>query len=211
MNLMEALKCDFCGGRLVMDDSREFATCEMCGTKYMKSTVQQKIQEIRGSVTIQGEVQVKQPDFTIRGGVLETFNGESSDVVIPENVNYIGDNAFYGCVGLSSVYIPDTVVGIGHKAFWGCEFLTSIEIPQSVQTIGDGAFENCFRLETVYIPGRLQFYLQAFNNTPWYSRAVEYFKSKGLCQHCGGEFKGVLVKFCTVCGREKDYGILASH
>ena len=30
-------------------------------------------------------------------------------------------------------------------------------------------------------------------------------KSKGLCQHCGGEFKGLFSKKCAKCGKEKDY------
>lgn len=55
--VMRALKCDFCGGNLVMDKSREFATCEFCGTKYTKETVQEKIQEIRGQVSIVGAVE----------------------------------------------------------------------------------------------------------------------------------------------------------
>ncbi len=42
---MEALRCDFCNGSLVIDDSREFAVCEFCGTKYTKTTLQAKIQE----------------------------------------------------------------------------------------------------------------------------------------------------------------------
>lgn len=57
MKSMEALKCDFCGGGLIIDDSREFAKCEFCGTKYMKSTLQQKIQEIRGCVKVEGAVE----------------------------------------------------------------------------------------------------------------------------------------------------------
>lgn len=60
---MHALKCDFCGGDLVMDNSREFATCEYCGTKYMKETIKEKIQEIKGQVSIVGAV--------------ETFSGDT--------------------------------------------------------------------------------------------------------------------------------------
>ena len=39
---MQALKCDLCGGGLIIDDSREFAVCEFCATKYMASTLRQK-------------------------------------------------------------------------------------------------------------------------------------------------------------------------
>lgn len=30
-------------------------------------------------------------------------------------------------------------------------------------------------------------------------------REKGVCQHCGGEFKGLFMKKCAVCGRRKDY------
>ena len=54
---MKPLRCDFCGGQLIMDNSREFAVCEFCGTKYMKEIIQDKIQEIRGQVSITGAVE----------------------------------------------------------------------------------------------------------------------------------------------------------
>ena len=54
---MKPLRCDFCNGSLIMDKSREFATCEFCGTKYMKDIIQQKIQEIRGEISIVGAVE----------------------------------------------------------------------------------------------------------------------------------------------------------
>lgn len=57
MKSMEALKCDFCGGGLIIDDSREFAKCEFCGTKYMANTLRAKIQEIRGTVKVEGAVE----------------------------------------------------------------------------------------------------------------------------------------------------------
>lgn len=31
------------------------------------------------------------------------------------------------------------------------------------------------------------------------------FRSRGLCQHCGGTFKGVTTKKCSVCGISKNY------
>ena len=57
MSSFQALKCDFCNGGLIIDDSREFAVCEFCGTKYMASTLRAKIQEIRGTVNVEGAVE----------------------------------------------------------------------------------------------------------------------------------------------------------
>lgn len=30
-------------------------------------------------------------------------------------------------------------------------------------------------------------------------------RDKGVCQHCGGEFKGWIIKKCSICGKRKDY------
>ena len=31
------------------------------------------------------------------------------------------------------------------------------------------------------------------------------YRKVGVCQHCGGTFKGFFSKICTQCGRKKDY------
>lgn len=33
----------------------------------------------------------------------------------------------------------------------------------------------------------------------------ERWQAASRCQHCGGEFKGLFKKTCTVCGNPKDY------
>jgi len=48
---------------------------------------------------------------------------------IPKGTQFIGDNAFWGCSGLTSITIPDGVTGIGHDAFSYCDGLTGITIP----------------------------------------------------------------------------------
>ena len=59
MDNFTALKCNLCGGPLVMDESREFAVCKYCGTQYLKSTLREKIQEIRGAVKVEGAVETQ--------------------------------------------------------------------------------------------------------------------------------------------------------
>ncbi len=51
---MAALKCDVCGGQLAMDSRGEFAVCKNCGTEHDKCRMQAKIQEIQGTVKVEG-------------------------------------------------------------------------------------------------------------------------------------------------------------
>lgn len=80
------------------------------------------------------------------------FNGELvTDIVIPDSVTSIGNNAFAKCGGLTSVVIPDSVKSIGNSAFYGCSSLKSVTIPDSVTKIGNDAFWDCSSLASVSI------------------------------------------------------------
>ena len=80
------------------------------------------------------------------------MNGEEiKDLVIPNSVTSIGDNAFYGCTGLTTVTIPNSVTSIGSSAFARCSSLTSVTIGNSVTSIGEYAFLCCTDLTSVTI------------------------------------------------------------
>ncbi len=72
--------------------------------------------------------------------------GKPGSYIIPNSVTSIGDDAFSGCVGLTSVTIPNSVTVIEYWAFSGCTGLTSVTIPNSVTEIEGGAFSGCTAL-----------------------------------------------------------------
>ena len=100
-------------------------------------------------------------EVTYKGSLYYEFYDEyNGSVVIPSLVEYggftysvtsIGDEAFYGCSGLTSIEIGNSVTSIGDFAFRNCSSLTSIEIPNSVTSIGDEAFYYCRSLTNVVI------------------------------------------------------------
>ena len=92
-------------------------------------------------------------DFIIVDGVLTEYAGLGGNVIIPNGVTKIGNDAFYMRDDLTSVVIPDGVIEIGGGAFGYCFGMTSITIPSSVTQIGSAAFEHCDALTTVTIPG----------------------------------------------------------
>ena len=55
-------------------------------------------------------------------------DNEITNLVIPNSVTSIGQEAFYSCTGLTSVTIGNSVTSIGNSAFYGCTGLTSVHI-----------------------------------------------------------------------------------
>ena len=92
------------------------------------------------------------PDFSMYGTVLKKYNGKKAEVVIPEGVTEIADEAFWWCEGIKSVTIPEGVISIGKNAFYNCSNLVSVEIPNGVASIGDRAFSSCAKLASITIP-----------------------------------------------------------
>lgn len=74
-------------------------------------------------------------------------------IVIPDNVNYIGEAVFSDCLYLDTVTINaagSVLQSIGNDAFVNTA-ITSISLPDSLTTIGNNAFNGCQQLGTVSI------------------------------------------------------------
>lgn len=100
-------------------------------------------------------LKAKSSPLVIADGILfDGFDCEG-DVVIPDTVRCIADDAFSDAQTITSVIIPDPVVRIGKNAFGRMSGLKSISIPDSVEIIEECAFSGCYDLETVKLPSSL--------------------------------------------------------
>lgn len=84
---------------------------------------------------------------------------ELKNVVIPEGVTEIKENAFRG-MKIESVVIPDSVTKINKAAFRDCGEIKSVVLGKNVNTIETDAFYCCFEIETVWYKGTYS----SFNN-----------------------------------------------
>ena len=73
-------------------------------------------------------------------------------VTFPDNVTSIGKSAFQDCIGLTEIIIPSNVTNIANRTFFNCRSLAKVTIPSSVTGIGEAAFSRCNSLTKIFIP-----------------------------------------------------------
>lgn len=79
-------------------------------------------------------------DFIILGnGILYSYKGTDTDIVIPDGVTSISDRVFVS-KNITSVHIPESVYYIGAGAFLNCPALKSVTVPRYAEYIGENAF-----------------------------------------------------------------------
>ena len=105
-----------------------------------------------------------------------------NSVTFSEDLNSIGNNAFYGC-DMEELVFPERLRKIGDYAFEDCEKLTEVYIPDSVESIGHGAFTTCSSLKKITVSPDNGYYTAD-------DKGVLYSKDKTLLLQCPGAFSG---------------------
>ena len=87
--------------------------------------------------------------YTVSGvnATITGYTGSAASLTLPEEldgytVQTVGDNAFSGCLTLTSVEIPESVEKIGDYAFDNCVNLKTVTIEDGVETIGREFLKN---------------------------------------------------------------------
>jgi hypothetical protein len=145
------LECPSCGANLTINSDDSAAICDHCGKPFVvKDAIVNNY--IKNVININvGTVNMSaRQDFEIVGGTLKKYMGESTEVVIPDNVKIIGRDAFNQCKAITAVKIPDSVVEIECWAFAGCTNLKIVNLPETIQIVDRSAFSGCCKLEIAW-------------------------------------------------------------
>lgn len=108
------------------------------------------------------------PNGVTRIGDDALMDGEFLRVVLPKSLVEIGETSFANCFSLERVTISEGLKAIGSRAFERCESLSSLKIPASVSSIGAGAFGGCLSLTNITVHPDNAFY--AVKNSSLYSK-----------------------------------------
>ncbi len=85
--------------------------------------------------------------------VLIKYTGESEQVIVPEEVEVIGEEAFAGCESVKTIVLPEKLTSIGRGAFRDCKNLEKINFPARLRWLDDEAFRGCASLTTIELSG----------------------------------------------------------
>ena len=102
-----------------------------------------------------------------------------TEIILPDEIEDIGEVAFYGCTNLKHITLPRSLKFIREEAF-GASGLETIEIPEGVQLICEKAFFSCEELRRIdVLPKNVVIEVDAFGACP---KLLEGFVARGYPQ-----------------------------
>lgn len=189
---MTALICDACGAKLVMGAGGKTASCEFCGLQYSLERLREKVQEIKGSVSIEGSVQARQTGTSedvaqwhmLLNKYIAAFDYERAKQIVTKILEAAPSDAeanqAYGQLqtlqyfeiknGTMAKYhgrdelisIPAGIEKIGVSAFQAMCFIKKVIVPEGVTCIDAQAFKSCSIQEIVLPESLLDIRADAF-------------------------------------------------
>lgn len=90
--------------------------------------------------------------------IVQGYSMWVDEIVIPEGVRLIRNEALRGMRKLKYVSLPESLEAIQSRAFMGTG-LRKVTIPKNVADIRLGAFANCGKLEEISVSDKIDFYI----------------------------------------------------
>ena len=140
-------KCPACAKEIQVPAEEEKFFCPYCGSQFLRDAA--CAFAARPNI-VTGESDLS--DFVIVGGTLVNYAGTSANVVIPDTVTCIGNEAFYGNKYLVTITMPNSLTSIGNRAFKDCSSLATVNCSESLVSLGDGVFQRCISLTEIKLP-----------------------------------------------------------
>ena len=166
MPLVKA-QCTNCGAALEVDSSKEAAVCPYCNTPYIvEKAINNYTTNITNNIQAQNVTIVnraEEKEFEIDGVELVKYIGHQTDVVIPDYIRVIGEEAFHQRSFIKRVTLNKGLRSIGENAFAFCSELEKVTVEddpdvdekEQVGEIHFNAFFGCDKLEEVILPARI--------------------------------------------------------
>lgn len=104
------------------------------------------------SVTFTGDI-----DALVKVGTSAFQRTDIREMVLPDKIFVIEDNAFGGCANLKAIKLSERLEYLKENAFSHCYNLEKIDIPDNVKTIGNSCFRYCRSLKRVKYPSIVNF------------------------------------------------------
>ena len=111
-----------------------------------------------GDIVINDTVTYEGANYAVTSMADEAFAGcvQLTSIVLPQTLRNLGKNAFLRCTNLTSCIIPDsTITEIPFEAFWGAG-LIEFRVPEGVTYIEQRSFEQMPNLQRVHLANSVQ-------------------------------------------------------
>ncbi len=93
------------------------------------------------------------------------------EITLIDGVEEISAGIFKNCTEIENVIFPNSLKTIKNEAFWGCVSLSEINLPDSVTYIGEDAFSKCENLSDIKFPPYVYLQNNPFTDTEFYNNA----------------------------------------
>ena len=107
--------------------------------------------KLYGKISV-SEMPSPSDDFIIENGVLIKYVGPGGDVVLPEGITRIEDNAFRSNQTVTSVVMQSGITEMGMCVFWDCHYIKRIVFSDTIKVIPTSTCYLNWALEEVILP-----------------------------------------------------------